>query len=131
MVGVGTRRLVEETEAHVVVRLLLLLGLLLSGGVLSGGTTGGSTTSSGGGGGTRAGTDVQEELLDILALKSLWDTRQVRQSSPIRVLRFVLFPSLGSAFDMGFFIEEFARSVIVPWRRGKSRWAQPRAWQQR
>jgi hypothetical protein len=72
----GTRRLVEETEAHVVVRLLLLLGLLLGGGVLSGGTTGGSTTSSGGGGGTRAGADVQEELLDVLALKSLFATSQ-------------------------------------------------------
>jgi hypothetical protein len=127
----GTRRLVEETEAHVVVRLLLLLGLLLGGGVLSGGTTGGSTTSSGGGGGTRARADVQEELLDILALKSLWDTRQVRQSSPFCVLRFVLFPSLGSAFDMSFFMEEFARSVIVPWRRERSRWAQPRAWRRR
>jgi hypothetical protein len=67
----GTRRLVEETEAHVVVGLLLLLSLLLGGGGLVGGTTGGGTTSSGGGGGTRARADVQEELLNILALKSL------------------------------------------------------------
>ena len=42
------RRLVEETEAHVVVGLLLLLGLLLGGGGLGGSTRGGGTTSSGG-----------------------------------------------------------------------------------
>jgi hypothetical protein len=42
-------RLVEETEAHVVVRLLLLLLSLLGlGGGLSGTTSGGSTTSRGG-----------------------------------------------------------------------------------
>jgi len=42
-------RLVEETEAHVVVRLLLLLLSLLGlGGGLSGTTSGGSTTSGGG-----------------------------------------------------------------------------------
>ena len=42
------RRLVEETEAHVVVGLLLLLGLLLGGSGLGGSTGGGGTTSSGG-----------------------------------------------------------------------------------
>ena len=47
------RRLVEETEAHVVVGLLLLLGLLLGGGGLGGSTGGGGTTSSGGTGTTR------------------------------------------------------------------------------
>ena len=42
-------RLVEETEAHVVVRLLLLLLSLLGlGGGLSGTTSGGSTTGRGG-----------------------------------------------------------------------------------
>ena len=64
------RRLVEETEAHVVVGLLLLLSLLLGGSVLGSGARGGGTTSSGGSG-TRAGADVQEELLDVLALESL------------------------------------------------------------
>lgn len=42
-------RLVEQTEAHVVVRLLLLLLLGGSGGGLLSGTTSGSTTSGGGG----------------------------------------------------------------------------------
>ena len=47
------------------------LSLLLSGGglVSSGSTT--STAGSGGGSGTTTGTDVQEEVLDVLALKSL------------------------------------------------------------
>jgi hypothetical protein len=80
-------RLVEETEAHVLIGLLLvcngisipdfecgvalsmltlflLLLLLLS--------SGGSTTGSGGGSGGRAsGADVGQELLDVLALESL------------------------------------------------------------
>lgn len=64
-------RLVEQTEAHVVVRLLLLLLLGLLGGGLSGATSG-STTSSGGGtsatGGNggellRAGRDQLETVL--------------------------------------------------------------------
>ena len=42
-------RLVEETEAHVVVGLLLLLGLLLGGGGLGGTTSGRGSTASGGG----------------------------------------------------------------------------------
>ena len=46
------------------------LGLLLSGGSLSGGISG-STTSGRGSGGTATGANVQEEVLDILALKSL------------------------------------------------------------
>ena len=55
------RRLVEETEAHVVVGLLLLLGLLLGGGGLGGSTSGGSTSSGGtsttrGNGGELGGT---------------------------------------------------------------------------
>ena len=41
------RRLVEETEAHVIVGLLLLLGLLLGGGSLGGGTSSGSRASGG------------------------------------------------------------------------------------
>lgn len=71
------RRLVEETETHVLVGLLLLL--LLGGSLgLSGGTTrsGGSTTS--GGGGTTSTTRGNgsellgsggDELVDVLALK--------------------------------------------------------------
>ena len=67
-------RLVEETEAHVVVRLLLLLLSLLGlGGGLSGTTSGGSTT---GGGGTsttrgnggellRAGRDQLDSVLVV------------------------------------------------------------------
>jgi hypothetical protein len=56
------RRLVEETEAHVVVGLLLLLlGLLLGGGGISGstggsGTTSGGTSTTGGNGGELGGT---------------------------------------------------------------------------
>lgn len=46
---VQTMRLVEETEAHVVVRLLLLLLLGSLGGRIGSGTAGGSTTSSRGG----------------------------------------------------------------------------------
>jgi len=70
----SARRLVEETETHVLVRLLLLLFLLLLSSWGSGVTTGsgGSTTSSRGGSGTTTGANVQEEVLDILALESLW-----------------------------------------------------------
>jgi len=55
------RRLVEETEAHVVVGLLLLLGLLLGGGSLggttsSGGRAGGGTSTTGGNGSKLGGT---------------------------------------------------------------------------
>jgi len=53
---------------------LTLLGLLLSGRVSGGsGTTGGSTTSSGGSSTTRA--NVQEEVLDVLALEGLGEER--------------------------------------------------------
>ena len=48
----------------------LTLLLLLSGGLL-GGASSGSSTTSGGGGGTATGADVQEELLDVLALEGL------------------------------------------------------------
>ena len=48
------RRLVEETEAHVVVRLLLLLGLLLGGGRV--GRSGGTARSGSGAGRGTAGT---------------------------------------------------------------------------
>ena len=68
----GTRRLVEETEAHVVVRLLLLLLLLLLlFRCLSGS---GSTTScwcSSRCGTSATGTNIREELLDVLALEGL------------------------------------------------------------
>ena len=72
-------RLVEETEAHVVVGLLLLLLSLLGlGGGLSGTTSGGSTT---GGGGTsttrgnggellRAGRDQLDSVLVVARRKS-------------------------------------------------------------
>jgi hypothetical protein len=55
-------RLVEETEAHVVVGLLLLLGLLLGGSGLvgstsgRGGTTSGGTSTTGRNGGELGGT---------------------------------------------------------------------------
>lgn len=48
-------------------RTLFLLLLFLSSGLTTGGS---STTSSGGSGSTAAGTDVGQELLDILALES-------------------------------------------------------------
>jgi hypothetical protein len=67
-------RLVEKTEAHVVVGLLLLLDLLLSGGSVSGGS--GSTTGSGGSSaGTAGGNGSKllgaggDQLVDVLALK--------------------------------------------------------------
>jgi hypothetical protein len=65
-------RLVEKTEAHVVIGLLLLLSLLLSGGSLSGTTggsgatsSGGSTTGTAGGNGSkllRAGSDQLRQV---------------------------------------------------------------------
>lgn len=58
-----TRRLVEQTEAHVVIRLLSLL----SGGLLLGGTTG-----SGGGGGSGSsrgvGIGVSDAVLELINL---------------------------------------------------------------
>lgn len=72
------QRLVEETEAHVVVRLLLgLLLLLLSGGGVATGSGSGTTSSGGTSGGGTATTDVGEHLLDVLALKSLGEERSV------------------------------------------------------
>lgn len=67
-------RLVEQTEAHVVVGLLLLLLLLLgSGGV--GRSSGGTTSSSGGGATGRNGSELLgtlgNELGDRLALEVL------------------------------------------------------------
>lgn len=60
------RRLVEETEAHVVIGLLLLLGLLLGGGGLGGSTSGGSTSSGGtsttGGNGGELGGTLGDQL---------------------------------------------------------------------
>jgi hypothetical protein len=72
------RRLVEKTEAHVLVGLLLLLFLLL----LSCGRSIGSTASGGGsttgsrGSSAAAWANVQEQVLDILALKSLSHTSE-------------------------------------------------------
>ena len=62
--------LVEETEAHVLVRLLLLLLLGLLGGGGAGVAASGSTASSGGSS-TAAGADVAEQVLDVLANQSL------------------------------------------------------------
>ena len=62
--------LVEQTETHVLVGLLssLLLLLLLSGrGSTAVGTTGGTASD----GSTTAGADVGEQVLDVLAVKSL------------------------------------------------------------
>lgn len=55
------RRLVEETEAHVLIGLLLLLSLLLGGGsggvtTSGGGSSGGGSTTTGGNGGELGGT---------------------------------------------------------------------------
>lgn len=68
------RRLVEQTEAHVVIGLLLLLLLLLGGGSI-GRAGGGTTSSSGGGTSGRNGSELLgtlgNELVDRLALKVL------------------------------------------------------------
>jgi hypothetical protein len=64
------RRLVEKTEAHVLVGLLLLFFLLLSGSS-SVTTSGGGSTASGSGSGSTSRADVGQEVLDVLALKSL------------------------------------------------------------
>jgi len=63
--------LVEETEAHILVGLLLLLLLLLLNSLSSGVATSGTTSGTTGSGGTTTGTDVHEEVLDVLALESL------------------------------------------------------------
>ena len=60
-------RLVEQTEAHVLVRLLLLLLLLLGLGSLGGGTAGGggtasSGTSTGAGDGSELGGTLGDQL---------------------------------------------------------------------
>ncbi len=67
----GTRRLVEETEAHVVVGLLLLLLLLLLGG--GGVATGGGGSATSGRGGTASGDrrELGRALSDELGLASL------------------------------------------------------------
>ncbi len=73
----SAKRLVEETEAHVVIGLLLLLLLLLLGG---GGVTGsgGSTTGSDGGSdGSTSTTNVGEKLLNVLTSRAL--ARRVAQ----------------------------------------------------
>jgi len=64
-------RLVEESEAHVVVGLLLLLNLLLLL-LLSGGRGGGSTGGGGGGSSSRGdgselGGSLSDHLVDVLA----------------------------------------------------------------
>ena len=67
-------RLVEQTEAHVVIRLLLLLLLLLLSLLLSSSTASGGATSSGrcaNSDGTTTCTNVGEHLFDVLALKRL------------------------------------------------------------
>jgi hypothetical protein len=68
-------RLVEQTEAHVVVGLLLLLDLLLSGGSVGRGVSRGATGSGGGTTGTTGGNGSKllraggDQLVDVLALK--------------------------------------------------------------
>jgi hypothetical protein len=51
------------------------LNLLLLSGRVSGTGVGGASGATSGGGGTTTGTDVQEQVLNILALKSLSDIR--------------------------------------------------------
>lgn len=70
------KRLVKETETHVVIGLLFgLLLLLLSGGSLGGTPSGGRGTSSGRGGAD--GADPSKQLLGVLTLESLGE-----ESSP-------------------------------------------------
>ena len=71
-----SKRLVEETEAHVVVRLLLGLLLLLLGGGL-GGTTGGGSSATGSGGGTARGDGSElgralSDELNVSASSNNW-----------------------------------------------------------
>ena len=66
-----TERLVEETEAHILVRLLLDLLLLLGLGLLSSGSATSGSPSSSRGGSATTGSDVQQEVLDILSFESL------------------------------------------------------------
>jgi hypothetical protein len=71
--------LVEETEAHILVRLLLCLLLLLFLGLLSSSSATGSTSSSTwGGSGATTRSNVQQEVLDILSFKSLSSQYQHR-----------------------------------------------------
>ena len=69
-------RLVEQTEAHVLVGLLggLLLLLLLGRG--GGIATGGGTARGGGSGRAAAGADVRQQVLDVLALEGLGEQRR-------------------------------------------------------
>jgi hypothetical protein len=78
------RRLVEETEAHVVVRLLLLLlGLLLSGSGVSSTTSGSSTTGSGttsttGGNRGELGGTFLDQLVGVLVLSFAREEKNLR-----------------------------------------------------
>lgn len=65
-------RLIEETEAHIVIGLLLLLLLLLNGGGLSstasgGATSGGSTTTATRWDGGELGSTLRDQLKSKLA----------------------------------------------------------------
>jgi hypothetical protein len=64
--SLGRDRLVEETEAHILVGLLLLLFLLLLLGLLGGTTSSGSTTSGGTGTTRRNGSKLLGTLSDEL-----------------------------------------------------------------
>lgn len=90
-------------DEGLLVRRTLLLGLLLS---LSGGLATGSSSRATSSGSAAAGADVHEEILDILALESL----------------FTKIPSQKSSMSSG---RVGIRSInrVVPWRRWKSRWA--------
>ena len=70
-------RLVEETEAHILVGLLLLLLLLLFLGVLSGTTSGSGATSRGTTGTTRRnGSELlgtlSDELKSFVSIAHVW-----------------------------------------------------------
>jgi len=82
-------RLVEKTEAHVVIGLLLLLSLLLLSGRVSG-TASGGTTGSGGGSATsttrgngskllRAGSDQLRKVSLCQAMSSIGDAMKFRR----------------------------------------------------
>jgi len=68
---VGAGCLVEETETHILVGLLLLLFLLLLSRGVSGSTASSSGSATSSSGSTATGADVDQEVLDLLALKSL------------------------------------------------------------
>ena len=70
-------RLIEKSEAHILIGLLLvlllLLGLLLSGSTASGGTSSwGSTASTAGWDGSELGRSLRDQLRYMLVIVPRW-----------------------------------------------------------